>query len=677
MDNLCIYCKQRRGLSVKRGGSLPKTICLLCLHLDTFGTAHESHAQAGEDVTIKEEEPIVEEDVPPVEKEIVEDNTIIKEEVLEEDPATEENIHEEDPKVEEKIIEGSTKIKEEILDEEPTQGEYFIITECLEEPAMETCLVCQGKYEHMINIFDDTLESGISIATMVSHSVELRVEKGNTFPETICPTCFEFVKNAYETIQTNERDQQIHGQLKEEIIEEDLIHVKNEPVEEDPFEEVHGTDPSFKGQTQKPCAGAYKFHCYHCPMAFTDFTSLTSHVRDHEAHGDKDLTKETPHRCPHCPKIFLHAANFEAHIRSHNEPVVAEAPRLKCPKCPKIYFKQGNLEAHMLIHRPSDGQGPPFKCPYCPKIFLYDSFFQVHMRTHKDRNDAKKLAVETLYKCPYCPEKSLDDRALRDHIRTHDDEPKKPFAEPTYKCPDCPEIFSNYLLFKDHIETHKEPPKLKCSLCQVSFPHEGKLQNHNCEFKPIRCPKCRKFFQGQFYLNYHIMSSHRSMEPNKCIKCQRVFENRTTLKEHIFAQECTRLFRSKEPGEAFQFSQCPQSFRNKDHLKTHWATHKGKYSFTCKLCTKAFHSEHGLKMHNVDHKKKSPYRCDDCPLSFITKKRLKEHTRTHKIRVDGKRKCRIRNIDYNECVEPADGDEQQLNIAQFVKQNKRVVTGPL
>ncbi|XP_016954910.1 zinc finger protein 431 [Drosophila biarmipes] len=676
MDNLCMYCKQRRGLSVKRGGSLPKTICLLCLHLDTFGTAHESRAQTGEGVTIKEEEASIEEEVPEqkhlVGEKIVEENPIIKKEILEEESAIEEEVHVEEPIVEEKVIEEAIKIKEEVLEDEPAQGGYFIITECLEEPAMETCLVCQGKSEHLVNIFDESPDLGIPIATMISQSSEMQVEKGNTFPETICLSCLEFVRKSYETIQTNEMNDHLHGQVKEEIIEDDLVQVKNEPVEEDPLEEVYGTDQSNQGRTQSTCEGAYKFHCYHCPMVFKDFTALTSHVQDHEANGDKDLTKETPHRCPHCPKIFLHAANFEAHVRSHNEPVAAEAPRLKCPVCPKIYFKQGNLAAHMLIHKPADGKGPPFKCPDCPKIFLYDSFFQVHLRTHMDRNNAKKLLAETS-----CPKVNLDEKALRDGIRQHADDTKEPFAEPPYKCPDCPEIFSNYLLFKDHIETHKEPPKSKCPHCEKSFRSEAKLQTHDCDFKPVKCPKCRKFFQGQFYLNYHIMSSHRSKGPYKCIKCQRVFENKSTLKEHVFAEECVRFFRSKEPGETFQCSQCSQSFRSKDLLKAHWATHKKKNRFKCKLCPKAFRREHSLKMHSMDHRKKSPYRCEDCPLSFITKKRLKEHTRTHKIRAEGKRKCRILNIDYSESVARVEGSEEQLNIAQFVKRNKRDATGPL
>nr|XP_044250751.1 zinc finger protein 398 [Drosophila takahashii] len=499
MDNVCQYCKERRGLSVKRGDSVPKIICLLCLQLDVFGTEHQSEVQ------IKEEEIIIEDNVLQEEsadrENVINQDSIVKEETLEEEPAVNVTIAEED------LI-----IKEEVLEEE----EYYVITEGLEESAMETCLVCQEKHEHMVNIFDDTQESGITIATMISQSIELRIEKGNSSPETICPTCLEFVQNAYESMQANDRDQQLFGQPKNEMVEEDLIQVKNEPVEEDHFEEVQSRESKQK-QKATPSAVSPTFHCYHCTLVLSDHISLAIHLRNHEENGDLDRTKEPPHRCPHCDKMFLYASKYKNHIRSHGKPIIAPAPPLKCPQCPKIYFKAGNLEAHKLMHTKDNTKNtktPPFRCPYCPKIFLYDSFFQDHMQTHKDK-EKEKLSH---YKCPYCPQNFLHHDLLEIHIRTHDS-PKKEPAVVSYKCPDCPEVFSNNLLLNDHMEIHGE-----CSLC-----------------------------------------------------------------------------------------------------------HK--------------------------HKKKSPHRCDHCPLSFITKQHLQKHKLTHKIRADGKRKCSIRKVDYNESKKFVDEDE--------------------
>ncbi|KAH8352052.1 hypothetical protein KR084_001503 [Drosophila pseudotakahashii] len=664
MDNVCQYCKERRGLSVKRGGSVPKIICLLCLHLDTFGTEHH--------VQIKEEETIIEDNVQQVEptdkENVLNQDPIVKEETFEEEPTVNVTIAEEDPIIKEDVLEEEHMvredliIKEEVIEEEANQEEYFIITECLEESAMETCLVCQEKYEHMINIFDDTQESGITIATMISQSIELRIEKGNSSPETICPTCLEFVQNAYETMQ----DHQLSGQLKNEIVEEDLIKVKNEPVEEDPFEEVQPRG-SNQEQDASPSAESPIFHCYHCPLVLSDHISLTIHLRNHEENGDLDRTKEPPHRCPHCEKMFLYASKFKNHIRSHDKPIIAPAPQLKCPQCPKIYFKAGNLEAHMVMHRLGNSKKePPFRCPYCPKIFLYDSFFQVHMRTHKD-NEKKTMAVP-YYKCPYCPRNFLDCSSLDIHIRTHDG-PKKEPAEASYKCPDCPEVFSDSLLFNNHMETHKEPPKFECSLCHKSFPTEKEVQCHNCSFKAIKCRKsnCRKLFKSEYYLRKHYKSSHMCF---KCFKCQKEFGKKATLKKHIRGQKCKQFQRSQSPGEVFQCTKCPLTFRIKADFKKHQAIHPRDYAFKCTRCSKAFPTWNNLHLHYMNHRKISPHRCDHCPLSFMTKLNLQKHTRTHNIRADGKRKCSIRKVNYN----VDEDEEQELNIAQSVKCNKRVAS---
>ncbi|XP_016991567.1 uncharacterized protein LOC108053435 [Drosophila rhopaloa] len=134
MENICQLCKLIPGLLVKRGDSLPITICLQCLHLDAFGSKLGSQKE----------------------------------------------------------------IEDEVLEREPILGEYFIITEFEEDPTMATCRVCLGHNENMINIFDNTLESGIPIATLISQSTGLGVAKGDSFPETVCPTCLLDAHNGYE-----------------------------------------------------------------------------------------------------------------------------------------------------------------------------------------------------------------------------------------------------------------------------------------------------------------------------------------------------------------------------------------------------------------------------------------------------------------------------------------------
>ncbi|KAI8041295.1 hypothetical protein M5D96_005551 [Drosophila gunungcola] len=67
----------------------------------------------------------------------------------------------------------------------------------------------------MVNIFDTTHESGISIALMISRCTEYKVEKGDQFPKTICASCLQDAHNAFEIIETYERSHQFFSFFKD------------------------------------------------------------------------------------------------------------------------------------------------------------------------------------------------------------------------------------------------------------------------------------------------------------------------------------------------------------------------------------------------------------------------------------------------------------------------------
>ncbi|EDV57720.2 LOW QUALITY PROTEIN: uncharacterized protein Dere_GG24385 [Drosophila erecta] len=450
MENVCQCCKLRPGLSVKRGGSLPKTICLQCLHLDTFGIKHKlvpwcPATQISEKVHVKHslsteddlpEQPVYHQQMPEehfvvkqevlveenhiLNKEVLEARQIVDREVFEEHPACKDVILIQDSVAKEEILEEHPVIKEEVLEEEAMQGEYFIITECLEEPAIRSCRVCLEQSDHLTNIFDDAQESGIPIATTISQYTGMPVENGDSFSEYICLTCLGDVQNASEVLQAEENVIQTYRQPKEEIIDEDSIPVKMKSV-------------------------------------------------------DNEVLGKPPHRCPQCPKIFLLAAKLQDHIRTHNQKRITERPRLKCPMCPSIYLKRGCLEAHMWIHRPHNEREsesePPYRCPHCPKVFLYASFLQIHIQTHEDF--AKRLSRKS-----------------------------------SHKCLQCSKVFSDVSSLKDHLKHHKDKLMFKCPLCMMSFPEESNLKNHDCAHTRFKCHQCSKFFQSQYYLDYHFKKSH-------------------------------------------------------------------------------------------------------------------------------------------------------------------------
>nr|XP_036678701.1 uncharacterized protein LOC108015328 isoform X2 [Drosophila suzukii] len=83
------------------------------------------------------------------------------------------------------------------------------------------CRICLDKSGDMVNVFDNPIELGISIADMISQFTGSHVSREDPFPETICPPCLQDAKIAYQIKQRYEKNQQIYSQYKEQILHEE------------------------------------------------------------------------------------------------------------------------------------------------------------------------------------------------------------------------------------------------------------------------------------------------------------------------------------------------------------------------------------------------------------------------------------------------------------------------
>ncbi|XP_039479567.1 zinc finger protein 79 [Drosophila santomea] len=553
MENACQCCKLRPGLSVKRGGSFTKIICLQCLHLDTFGTKHNApssensikdkvhveHSIDSEDELA--EQPVHHQQIPEehcvVTEEVLVEDVLIKKEVIEENH-NKDMILTQDSTAEEEILEEHPVIKEEVLEGEAMQGEYFIITECLEEPANGSCRVCLEQSDYLTNIFDDAQDSGIPIATTISQYSGMPVEKGDSFSEYICVTCLRDMQNAHDALEPEENTIQIYRQPKEEIIDKDSVKIKS---------------------------------------------------------VDNEVIGKPPHRCPQCPKIFLLAAKLQAHIRTHNEKRITEPPRLKCPKCPSIYLKRGCLEAHMWIHRPySERESelePPYRCPHCPKVFLYASFLQIHIQTHEDVS--KRLSRKTSHKCAQCSETFSDVSSLKDHVKNHKE-------QMMFKCPLCMMSFPEECNLNNHDCAHT---RFKCPKCSKFFQSQDYLDFH---FKkshttkgPFKCIKCQQTFEKSSALKEHInlqvcIPFRRSKSPGQlfpCPKCPKKFRFEDNYQAHHATHK--KLLTAIEK---YNCTQCEKSYKHQKHLTKHILSHN-----RCVHCPLSFKSTYLLKQHTRTH----------------------------------------------------------------------------
>ncbi|XP_043661321.1 zinc finger protein 572 [Drosophila teissieri] len=540
MENVCQCCKLRPGLSVKRGGSFTKIICLQCLHLDTFGTRHNApspensikdkvhveHSIDREDET--PEQPVHHQQIP---EEFLVEHILIKKEVPEENlpgehPANKDVILTQDSTAKEEILEENPVIKEEVLEGEDMQGEYFIITECLAEPANGSCRVCLEQSDHLTNIFDDAQESGIPIATTISQYTGMPVEKGDSFSEYICVTCLRDMQNASDALQSEENTIQMNRQTNEEI----------------------------------------------------------------------KIDEKPPHRCPQCPKIFLLAAKLHAHIRTHNEKRITEPPRLKCPKCPSIYLKRGCLEAHMWIHRPYNEREselePPYRCPHCPKVFLYASFLQIHIQTHEVIS--KRLCRKSSHKCAQCSEVFSDVSSLKNHVRNHKE-------QIMFKCPLCMMSFPEESNLNNHDCAHT---RFKCHKCTKFFQSQDYLDCHfkksHTTKGPFKCIKCQQTFEKSSALKEHIKSQvcipfRRSKSPGQifpCPKCPKKFRFEDNYQAHHATHNKLLI-----AVEKYNCTQCEKSYQHQKLLTKHILSHN-----RCLHCPLSFTSKYLLKQHTRTHK---------------------------------------------------------------------------
>ncbi|KAM6054913.1 transcription factor E4F1 isoform 1-T1 [Chlamydotis macqueenii] len=200
-----------------------------------------------------------------------------------------------------------------------------------------------------------------------------------------------------------------------EELENEVVEAEEEPCGEQCVE-VEQAESTDADRTN----GYKSYICPHCNEAFSEATSLETHIKGHLDYK--------PFKCEECGKEFTKGYLLKKHQEVH-----VNERRFRCGECGKLYKTIAHVKGHRRVH--SDER--PYSCPKCGKRYKTKNAQQVHFRTHLE---------DKPYVCQYCSRGFREKGSLVRHIRHHTGE--KPF-----KCYKCGRGFAEHGTLNRHLKT--------------------------------------------------------------------------------------------------------------------------------------------------------------------------------------------------------------------------------
>ncbi|XP_059053083.1 gastrula zinc finger protein XlCGF46.1-like [Achroia grisella] len=232
-----------------------------------------------------------------------------------------------------------------------------------------------------------------------------------------------------------------------------------------------------------------------------------------------------------------------------------------------------------------------------------------------------------------------------------------------YCCVACPRKYVEKEKLELHLCVHTKQYKHICGICGTGLKRKEHLERHTQEHQEVRphvCPHCGKAFKRKEHLNIHkaIHSGDKNMA---CTICGRSFYRKDHLQKHLqthsktfmeqnlqytnddgdvlmdIKQEITDDYMTplidindqveyEEAGDSFNFNESVDSTELYKH--TNSKKLDDDRPFGCHLCNKTYKRKDHLKLHLATHNRKE-HPCTECGKVYYNTQKLLNHMKNH------------------------------------------------